>query len=242
MNGRIKKTHPLSALPEVNLRSDARRIGPSRNPEAGGYDSRVRRRIRPFFLLVFLALAGCTALKQCAYEGFGRDEWQKPDDVIRSLEIRPGEQVADLGSGSGYFTFRLAKAAGPGGKVYAVDVDKGLIDALAKRANEEGYPNVQAILAKANDPLLPSGVDLIFISNTYHHLEDRVNYFSNLKKYLRPEGRIAVVEFSGKGWIEGMPGHHTPKEVIQREMKAAGYDQRRDFNLLPRQHFLIFSR
>ncbi|HEY2987528.1 MAG TPA: methyltransferase domain-containing protein [Candidatus Binatia bacterium] len=192
-------------------------------------------------LLVFLLLSSCTRLKQCAYEGVGRDEWQKPDEVIRALALRPGDHVADLGSGGGYFTFRLAQAVGPKGKVYAVDVDEGLNEALAKRAQQEGSANVEVILAKTDDPLLPkSGVDLIFTSNTYHHLKDRVKYFANAKKYLKPNGRVAIVEFNGEGWTESL-GHHTAKEVIMREMKAAGYNLQRDVDFLPRQHFLIFS-
>ena len=196
----------------------------------------------PFVLLICLLLAGCTELKQCAYQGIGRDEWQKPDQVIRSLAIRPGDHVADLGSGGGYFTLRLAKAVGPSGKVYAVDIDKGLNEALAKRARQEGYANVEVVLAKVNDPLLPkSGVDLIFTSNTYHHLKDRVQYFANVKKYLKPNGRVAIVEFKGEGWIDGVSGHYTAKEEIASEMKAAGYALQKDFDFLPRQHFLIFS-
>ena len=201
------------------------------------------KRFHLFVLLACLVLSGCTTLKQCAYEGIGRDEWQKPDEVIRSLEIRPGDQVADLGSGGGYFTFRLAKAVGPTGKVYAVDIDEGLNDALAKRAKREGYTNVEVILAKVDDPLLPkSNVDLIFTSNTYHHLEDRVNYFANAKRYLRPNGRVAIVEFNGTGWIESMGAHHTSKDVILSEMKAAGYRLQHDFDFLTRQHFVIFSK
>jgi arsenite methyltransferase len=200
-------------------------------------------RASSILLLAFVFFAGCTTLKQCAYQGIGRDEWQKPDEVIRSLGIRPGDIVADLGSGGGYFTFRLAKAVGPTGKVYAVDVDEGLNAALAKQAKQEGFANIDVILAKADDASLPkSGVDLIFTSNTYHHLQDRVNYFTNAKKYLRPKGRLAIIEFNGKGWLESIPGHHTPKETIQNEMKAAGYALQHDFDFLPRQHFLIFTK
>jgi ubiquinone/menaquinone biosynthesis C-methylase UbiE len=204
---------------------------------------RARRKVILTLLLGVVLLAGCTKLKQCAYEGVGRDDWQKPDEVLRSLAVKSGDHVADLGSGGGYFTFRLAKAVGPTGKVYAVDVDKGLNDALAQRARQEGFTHVEVILAKIDDPLLPqSGVDLIFTSNTYHHLKDRARYFSNAKRYLRPNGRVAIVEFNGKGWIESMPGHHTEKEVIVGEMKQAGYTLQKEFDFLPRQHFLIFSK
>ena len=84
------------------------------------------RALRALVPLLILAFAGCTTLKRYAYEGFNRDKWQKPEEVIRALRIQPGQVVADLGSGSGYFTFRLARAVDPGGKVYAVDVEKGV--------------------------------------------------------------------------------------------------------------------
>ena len=195
------------------------------------------------FLLVVLLLASCTSLKRCAYEGINRDEWQKPDEVIRGLGIRPGDRIADLGSGGGYFTFRLARATGPTGKVYAVDVDKGMNDYVANRARQEGHSNIEVILAKPDDPLLPeSGVDIIFTTNTYHHLENRPAYFANATKYLRQDGRIAIIDFSGKQWFEFFGGHYTPREVIKREMKEAGYVLQREFDFLPKQYFLVFSK
>jgi ubiquinone/menaquinone biosynthesis C-methylase UbiE len=193
-------------------------------------------------LLAALVLASCTTLKRCAYEGDNRDEWQKPDEVIRALGIQPGERIADLGSGSGYFTFRLAKEVGPLGKVYAVDIDKGLNKYVADRTRQEGYANIEVILAKPDDPLLPqAGVDLIFTSNTYHHLENRPGYFANISNYLSPNGRIAVVEFNEKGWFQSL-GHYSAAEVIKKEMKEAGYQLQREFDFLPRQSFLIFSK
>ena len=202
-----------------------------------------RKSARSFILLVVLLLAGCTSLKRCAYEGFDRDEWQKPDEVIRKLAIRPGDRIADLGSGGGYFTFRLARATGPTGKVYAVDVDEGMNDYVANRARQEGHSNIEVILAKPDDPLLPeSGVDIIFTTNTYHHLENRPAYFANASKYLRRDGRIAIIDFSGKQWFALFGGHYTPAEVIKREMKEAGYVLQREFDFLPKQYFLVFSK
>ena len=105
--------------------------------------------IRALILLLALALAGCTALKRFAYEGFNRDEWQKPEEVIRTLRIQSGQIIADLGSGSGYFTFRLARAVAPGGKVYAVDVDEGMNQYVTAQARERGLTNVEVILLQA---------------------------------------------------------------------------------------------
>jgi ubiquinone/menaquinone biosynthesis C-methylase UbiE len=195
------------------------------------------------FLAAVLVLAGCTNLKRLAYEGFGRDDWQKPDQVVQSLNIRPGDRVADLGSGSGYFTFRLAQAVGPAGKVYAVDVDRGLSEDLAERAQKEGLRNIETVLARHDDPLLPGpGVDLIFTSNTYHHIEARVKYFADAGKYLRPDGRIAIVDFNGNYWFERLIGHYTATAAVKKEMEEAGYRLDRDFDFLERQSFLIFSK
>jgi arsenite methyltransferase len=201
---------------------------------------RATKLIRVQLLILFL-LVGCARLKQCAYEGLTRDQWQQRDRVIESLQVRPGDRIADVGSGGGYFTFSLAKAVGPEGKVYAVDVDEEMNDLVAQQAKKEGVGNVEVILAKPDDPLLPtSGIDLIFTSNTYHHIDNRVNYLTNLRRYLRPNGRIAIVEFDRRGWLDGLWQHYTPSEFIKREMEQAGYQLQREFTFLDRQSFLIF--
>ena len=192
--------------------------------------------------LALLFLAGCAVLKQCAYEGFNRDQWQQPQKVVETLALRPGDLVADLGSGSGYFTFRLAAAVGPQGKVYAVDVDREMNDLLAKTIKEKKIGNVELILALLDDPLLPpTGVDLVFTVNTYHHFENRVAYFQRMRKYLRPGGRIAVIDFDRRAWFVGMWNHYTPAEFIKREMEQAGFGLQRESTFLDRQSFLIFA-
>ena len=193
-------------------------------------------------LIAALLIAGCARLKQFAYEGFNRDSWQQPDKVIAALNLHPGEIVADLGSGGGYFTFKLAKAVAPSGKVYAVDVDKDMIELISKRLKEESGNNVETILAAPTDPRLPrTGVDLIFTVNTYHHIADRSAYFANARKYLRPGGRIAIIDLDRRAWLEGLLGHYTPSETIKREMEQAGYTLQQQLDFLDRQSFLIFS-
>jgi ubiquinone/menaquinone biosynthesis C-methylase UbiE len=206
--------------------------------------SQAKRRRHPyrFFFLAALLLGGCAGLKQCAYEGLSRDQWQEPQRVIRSLQIRPGAIIADLGAGSGYFTFLLAQAAGPAGKVFAVDVDQGMTRLVAEKAKERGAQNVEVILAKPDDALLPeNGVDLVFTSNTYHHIENRVRYFAELRKVLRPDGRVAITEYDRRSWITGLLRHYTPPEFIKREMEQAGYRLAQEFDFLDRQSFLIFE-
>ena len=108
---------------------------------------RSRRAIQLFLVVVGL-VAGCAQLKQCAYRGINRDQWQQPEKVIAALQIRPGEKIADLGAGGGYFTFKLAAAAGPTGKVYAVDVDREMVELINKQAQKDSVKNVETILAK----------------------------------------------------------------------------------------------
>jgi len=140
-------------------------------------------------------VAGCTTVKRLMYEGWRRDSWQQPERVVRELALKPGDRVADLGAGGGYFTFRLADAVGPAGRVYAVDVDEGMIDYVNGEAAKRGYGNVEGVLGAYDDPRLPDdGVDLIFTCDTYHHLEDRSEYFKRAARYLRPDGRIAVLD------------------------------------------------
>ena len=193
--------------------------------------------------LVLLSLPSCTALKRCAYESSGRDDWQKPDGVVAALGIRPGDQVADLGSGSGYFTVHLARAVGPEGRVYAVDVDEEMNAYLSERLADEGIENVEVVLGEYEDPKLPDGqIDLLFTSNTYHHIQDRPAYFRRVQADLAPGGRVAVIEYDGrKGLFVKWMGHKTGKEVILEEMREAGYRVIEDSDLLDRQSFILFT-
>ncbi len=191
--------------------------------------------------LALVACAGCSDWKRFAYEGWGRDDWQQPQRVVTALGLEPGDRVADLGAGGGYFTFRLADAVGPTGVVYAVDVDEGMIDYLTQRARDEGRTNVEVILGEYHDPLLPDGtIDLLFTSNTYHHLEDRVAYFAKVLDDLGPDGRVAIIELNDRSWFPRWLGHHTPLETIVQEMTDAGYQLDRSYDFLERQHFAIF--
>lgn len=201
------------------------------------------RKISALFLLsTALLLPGCAAFKQCAYEGSGRDEWQQPEQVIAALELPLDAQIADLGSGSGYFTRRLARAV-PDGKVYAVDVDAEMNERLRERLADEGISNVEIVLGEYADPKLPDGsIDLVFTSNTFHHIQDRPDYFRNLKKDLAPGGRVAIVDYDGrKGLFVRVVGHYTEKEEQLRDMQEAGYRVVADHDLLDRQSFVIYA-
>lgn len=213
-----------------------------RDPARRCYTGGVRRVPLACSLFVLLLATGCSGWKRFLYEGFGRDGWQQPARVIEALGVEPGQRVADLGAGGGYFTFPLAEAVGPDGVVYAVDVDPDMTAYLEERATEEGAGQVRVVLGEYADPLLPDGeIDLLFTCNTYHHIEERPDYFRRVRADLAPGGRVAILELSDVSWFPRTFGHHTPRDRIVAEMEEAGYALAREHDFLERQHFLVFT-
>ncbi len=185
--------------------------------------------------------ADCSGIKRRIYEPADRDSWQHPERVIESLSIAPGQRVVDLGAGAGYFTFRLASAVGPTGVVYAIDVDPDMTAYLEASVAEGAHTNVEVLLVDPAKPELPNtGLDLIFTCNTYHHLEERPTYFRRLKRYLSPEGRVAIIDHKPEGWFQRIFPHSSRSETIRSEMEVAGYRLQRDYDYLPKQSFLVF--
>lgn len=172
-----------------------------------------------------------------------RDAWQQPDAVLESLAIRPGDDVADLGAGSGYFTMRLAEAVAPGGTVYAVDVDAHMLEQIERYAQEAQLDNVQTVLADPDNPKLgSSSVDLIFLCNTLHHISDRSKYYPLLAQALKPGGRLVIIDFQKRKLPVGpdMERKLDKKDVI-RELQAAGFRLEKEFRFLQYQYFLVFG-
>ncbi|MEX2207837.1 MAG: class I SAM-dependent methyltransferase [Myxococcota bacterium] len=196
---------------------------------------RSRASICGIALLSLALLSGCGALKRFAYAGPGRDETQQPERVVAALALEPGARVADIGAGGGYFTFRFADAVGPAGLVYAVDIDPDMLEYLRTRVGSEQRANIEVVEAAADDSRLPAAsVDLIFVCNTYHHLSDRVAYFDALRARLRPDGRVAIIDYQ-----EGK--HGTNPAVIRTELTDAGYRLLKEETFLEEQSFLIFT-
>lgn len=172
-----------------------------------------------------------------------RDEWQQPARVVESLRLQAGQSVADIGAGSGYFAVRMAREVGEKGKVFAVDIDRGLIDHLAKRGREEKLPQLVPVLAEPDDPkLAPASVDLVFICNVIHHVENRGEYYGKLKRALKANGRLAIVDFFRRELPVG-PGVEMKiaKEDMVAELRAAGFELKEEFDYLPYQYYLVFE-
>jgi arsenite methyltransferase len=195
------------------------------------------------FVIGLLSLAGCTPeMRARAYASDGRADWQQSDRVIATLGLESGDRVVDLGSGGGYFTFLLADAVGPSGRVYAIDVAEDMNERLARIAAERGYDQVETVLAAPDDAMIPNGgVDLVFTSNTYHHIENREAYFRKLSESLREGGRLAVIDYREEGFMQGLLGHSTDGSLIQTELESAGYELIAEHDFIEKQHFLIFA-
>ena len=174
-----------------------------------------------------------------SFDDPARDAWQMPDRVIDALALAPGHVVADLGAGTGYFTVRLARAAARP-KVYAVDIERAMVDYITQRSAKEGLKQVVAVQGTATTANLPEPVDVVLVVDTYHHIPNRPAYFRALRKSMKPSGRLAIIDFR-KGAPSGPPEEFrfTP-EQITAELKQAGFSLQTQHDFLPRQLFLVY--
>jgi ubiquinone/menaquinone biosynthesis C-methylase UbiE len=172
-----------------------------------------------------------------------RDAYQRPDDVMKALALRPGEVVADIGSGSGYFTLRFARAVGDAGRVYAVDISPDMIRHLNRRLRDAGVRNVVPVLADPDDPLLPdASVDSFVIVDTWHHVEDQAKYLGLLKRMLKPGGQVVHIDFQKRELPVGPPlTMKIAREDLVKQMETAGFHLAAEHGFLPYQYFLVFT-
>jgi ubiquinone/menaquinone biosynthesis C-methylase UbiE len=168
----------------------------------------------------------------------------KIPEVIAKLRLAPGQIVADIGAGTGLFEGALSAAVAPGGTVYAVDVDQGLLDHIAGRARDLQVSNVRVVLGRFTDPNLPvRTVDVAFINDVLHHIQDRATYLKNLAGYMKPTGRIAVIDFRpDQGGHRNQPEQQITKEQTAEWMAAAGFKPSEEVELFTDKWFVIYSR
>jgi putative heme-binding domain-containing protein len=174
----------------------------------------------------------------------GRDAEERPDSLLNLLEIPAGATVAEIGSGTGYFTWRLAEKVGRNGKVFAVDVQQKMLDLTAETLKKHQLSNVQLVLGGDNDPHLPAAsLDLVFIANAYHEFADPAAMIAAVNRALKPNGRLVIIEFA-----EGRPFGPQDKaermsiNQIRAEIEPLGFELDRQLELLPIQHGLIFTK
>jgi uncharacterized cupredoxin-like copper-binding protein/predicted O-methyltransferase YrrM len=168
-----------------------------------------------------------------------RDAWQKPHQVIQALALKPDAVIADIGSGTGYFSMRFAHMV-PKGRVYGLDTEPDMVKYLAGRAKREGLRNVSAVLARPDEPKLPEKADLVVLVDVFHHIEQRERYFAKLRASLKPGGRVAVIDFRMDS-PEGPPkAARIAPEQVTAELSKAGYVLDKAHDFLPNQYFLVF--
>jgi ubiquinone/menaquinone biosynthesis C-methylase UbiE len=178
-------------------------------------------------------------------ESPARIQGLKIPETMAALKIKPGEVVADLGAGSGVFTTYLAQAVKPGGKVYAVDVDEQLLHHIAEKATETGLGTyVETIFGEYNDPLLPpASIDLAFINDVLHHIEQRSAYLKALAGSMKPAGRIALIDFHPeRGGHRNDPALQITKDQAHALMAEAGFKPIEEVALFEDKYFVIYGR
>ncbi|MDP2606138.1 MAG: methyltransferase domain-containing protein [Deltaproteobacteria bacterium] len=177
-----------------------------------------------------------------ALEDPKRDAYQKPHGVIHALNLKSGEVIADIGAGSGYFTFHLARHVGDKGKVYAVDVSPEMILHVNRRIRDQKANNVVAVLSDPDDPLLPDrSVNRFFFSDSWHHIENQSKYLSLMKRMLKPGGEIVMIDFHKKELPVGPPMQmKIAREDLIKQLDSNGYRLAKEHSFLPYQYFLVF--
>ncbi len=172
-----------------------------------------------------------------------RAAWQKPDTVVAALHLAGTETLVDVGAGSGYFTFRFAKAL-PKGKVIATDVEPEMVRHIHHKVMTEGIPNVKAVLADPKDPSVDAAADIVFVCDVIHHVDGREEWLRKLATEMKPGSRLVVIEFKEGKLPEGPPEPvKIPKAKLVSMLEAAGFSlQADDPKLLPYQTFLTCAK
>jgi precorrin-6B methylase 2 len=172
-----------------------------------------------------------------------REDQEKPSMVLDALKLRGGETVADLGAGSGYFTFRIAPRVGGAGRVLAVEIQDEMLQTIRQRAQALKVTNVEAVKGNETDPNLPrKSVDLVLMVDVYHELAYPFDVMTKIREALKPGGRVVFVEYRKEDPdVPIKEVHKMAVEQVKREMKAVGLAHEQTLETLPLQHILIFG-
>jgi protein-L-isoaspartate O-methyltransferase len=173
-----------------------------------------------------------------------REEEERPDLLVPALKLKPGDAVADVGAGTGYYTRRLAHSVGPTGIVYAVEIQQEMLDLLTNKMAELKIFNVRPVLGTITDPKLPAGkVDLILLVDVYHEFDYPYEMAQAMVQALKPGGRIVFVEFRGEDPAVPIKAVHKMTEAqVRKEMAVHPLNWVETLETLPRQHIMIFRK
>lgn len=168
-----------------------------------------------------------------------RKKWQKPDVLVRALRLRPGQMVAEIGAGPGYFTPRLARAVGPSGHVFAVDPEAQVLDVLRTRMARAGVKNITPVLSRDDDPMLPRGrCQVAVIINAYHHMHRAPAFLRQLRASLPRGARVINVDWNEDSEFGPPPKRRISRARFLRDARRAGLRFVADRKVLPHQYFL----
>jgi ubiquinone/menaquinone biosynthesis C-methylase UbiE len=172
-----------------------------------------------------------------------REDEEAPSRALDALELKPGMVVADIGAGSGYYASRIAKRIGPAGRVYATDIQPGMIDILNRRITSEGITNITTVLGGMDDPKLPpQSIDLAIMVDVYHELQQPQIFLQRLKDALKPGGRLVLLEFRKEDpKIPILEVHKMSVAEVEQEMRAEGYEIEKVVGGLPWQHLIVIK-
>jgi ubiquinone/menaquinone biosynthesis C-methylase UbiE len=170
-----------------------------------------------------------------------REQEEAPSKAIEALELKPGMVVADIGAGSGYYTARLADQVGPTGRVYATDIQPGMIELLNRRVARDGLTNVTTILGAMDDPKLPAkSIDLAIMVDVYHELQQPQLFLQRLKDTFKPDGRLVLLEFRKEDPnVPILEVHKMSVAEVKAELEAEGFVLDKVINVLPWQHIIV---
>lgn len=168
----------------------------------------------------------------------------KSREILNVLALHKGEVVADIGAGGGYFSMLFAEDVGLDGKVYSLDTNPKMLTHIKSYAEENQLTNINTVLVNEDDLNLPEhGCDLIFLRNVFHHIQDKETYFAKLKSFLKPNGRIVIIDYKKTETFNfiNLMKHYVEENLIISTLENAGYKITDSYDFLSEQSFNIFS-
>jgi len=217
----------------------------------------MRRAVCGFILFLYSAawaqgVHPISGRKYAGVMGIGGADWlvrsereteEQPDLALDAIGIAKGATVADIGAGVGYMSWRMAERVGPTGKVYATDIQPGMLELLRKNMEQRKLTNFETVLGAADDPKLPAGtIDLVLLVDVYHELSEPQKMLRHIRESLKPDGRLVLLEYRGEDpAVPIRPEHKMTVAQVKAELEPEGFRLDQLLEQLPRQHILIFK-